>query len=945
MCLSKVLYDNMMIKNFRLFTICILTMFSQYCAAGRYVFGETRICLNGEWMFKADYNDTGEKFRWFSSSLDDSQWDRMSVPGSWELTNEYSGYIGKAWYRTHFQSPQISRGQKVFLEFEAVSMSYKVFVNGTQVADEEVGNYIERFDVTRLLRPDAQNVVAVQVDNSLLWGAYCNWGGIRRPVNLCVIAPVHVLRQEITTNPDLYNGTSAIRVKAIIENLSDDAGIVALRSIISRNGRQVISSTKGGIRIGAHDTAEVCFNYNLNSRQTELWDIDHPRLYVSDLSLSQKSRTLNKYSDRFGIRKLELDGYQFKLNGKSLRLAGFNWVADDRTSGNTLPAWRYKEDIDRMKMLGANMARLSHRTLPEEVMDYLDEVGFLTVSEFNNWECYINPKSPQPRDFARKLVQQQYNHPCVVGWSVGNEMGSQLEHPQVNEYVKSIIDYIKTDLDTTHYVLYVSNTADFQPDDAAKYCDFIMINKYWNHVKGIDKLRQLYPGKPVFISEYGDHHVNLIYDTPNHTKWSSMMLDSVLNREHVFGMSLWTYNDYRSVYQSPSALTTTPLSQNRQWGVVDCYRNKKRCYDQIRTFFSPIKNLALTAEKDGKTEITILPRAVYDIPSFELDDYRLVWEVRSRAGRTLQGGIIDLPDIHPGDKQLNYMIRWKNSADVAYVKVVLMNPAGYNVADKRLDIAPPTVPEFQLLEGSRTVRAVFEKNDFSREYYLKYTVGGTTKKTASTIDHYIDLSGMAVGTPADIRLVAVNDAGETESPVKTFIPRKGNNNLPPIIWQVQPCNHGFYVGQGFAYSDLYYVIRYTQTPNDDKSWCYSQNRNLGMCKVSGLENGKKYYFQIASAPQGAGKISSSIWSEMKEVVPSATDVAIGEPVLHGIVTNGRDAAFICTPVKDGSLYELKYRLDGRSKEYLISRGDFDDVIVKNIGKGKITDAQLIRIVK
>jgi hypothetical protein len=116
-----------------------------------------------------------------------------------------------------------------------------------------------------------------------------------------------------------------------------------------------------------------------------------------------------------------------------------------------------------------------------------------------------------------------------------------------------------------------------------------------------------------------------------------------------------------------------------------------------------------------------------------------------------------------------------------------------------------------------------------------------------------------------------------------------------------------------------------------------------MCKVSGLENNRKYYFQIASAPQGAGKINRSVWSEMKEVVPSATDVAMGEPVLHGFVTNGRDAAFICTPAKDGSLYKLEYRLNGKSMEYLISRGDFDDVIVKNVGKGIITDAKLMKI--
>jgi beta-galactosidase len=929
-----------------IFSLLLLTVFLPDCFAGKYLYGESRTSLDGEWMFKADYNDVGEKSQWFADSIDDNSWERMDVPGSWELTNEYSSYIGKSWYRKHFQSPERRQGQKVFIEFEAVSMSYQVFVNGTQVADVEVGNYRERFDITHLLRSGTPNIVAVQVDNSLLWGAYCNWGGIRRPVSLCVVDPVHILRQEITTNPDLKEGTSHVKVKAIVENLSDESAVISLKSFISRQGKSVVTSVKGKVSIGAHAQSVVNFDYCLNKQQTELWDIDHPRLYNSVLTLSQDSRKLNEYSDRFGIRKLEIDGYQFKLNGKSLRLAGFNWVADDRTSGNTLPMWRYKEDIDRMKMLGANMARLSHRVLPEEVMDYLDEAGFLTVSEFNNWDCYINPQAEQPREFARKLVHQQFNHPCVVGWSVGNEMGGQLEHPQTNEYVKSIINYIKTDLDSTRYVVYVSNTADYQTNDAAQYCDFIMINKYWNHVKGIDRLKQLFPGKPVFISEYGDHHVNLIYDTPNKTQWSSMILDSVLNREHVFGMSLWTYNDYRSLYQSPSSLTTTPLSQNRQWGVVDCYRNKKRCYDQIRTFFSPVKNLNLTVSKEGETmksQITISPRAVFDIPSFELDGYQLVWEVRSRDDKTLQGGIIDLPKIHPGDKPLNYKIHWNNSSDAAYAKVILMNPVGYNVADKRVDLSTPSVPSFQLIEGPRSLRAVFEKDNSAREYYLKYTVGGVTKKTASTIDHYIDLTGMYVGKPADITLVAVNDVGETDSPAKTFIPTKGNRNLPPIIWQVQPCNHGFYVGQSFAYSDLYYVIRYTQTPNDDHSWCYSQNRNLGMCKVSGLENNRKYYFQIASAPQGAGKINRSVWSEMKEVVPSATDVAMGEPVLHGFVTNGRDAAFICTPAKDGSLYKLEYRLNGKSMEYLISRGDFDDVIVKNVGKGIITDAKLMKI--
>ena len=196
-----------------------------------------------------------------------------------------------------------------------------------------------------------------------------------------------------------------------------------------------------------------------------------------------------------------------------------------------------------MKQAGANMARLSHRPLPEDVMDYLDEVGFLTVSEFNNWQPYYNPRAEEPREFARKLIWQQYNHPSVIGWSVGNEMGNWKEHVETNAYVDAIIKYVKQELDSTRFVLYVSNTADWQDNDAARYCDFIMINKYGNYEKGLRSLQERYPDKPVFVSEYGGYGINVIYDTPNNSSCSSMMVDCALGMEHVFGFSIWTFTD------------------------------------------------------------------------------------------------------------------------------------------------------------------------------------------------------------------------------------------------------------------------------------------------------------------------------------------------------------------------------------------------------------------
>lgn len=151
-----------------LLLICMFFSFSQIFA-GNTVYGEKRVNISGYWQFKSDPEDIGVSQNWYSVSLDDACWEQMEVPGSWELTNPYSNYIGKAWYRTCFETPEYSAGQTVLLEFEAVSMSYQVYVNGKFVAEEAVGNYIERFDITPFLNKSEKNVLAVMVDNSVVW--------------------------------------------------------------------------------------------------------------------------------------------------------------------------------------------------------------------------------------------------------------------------------------------------------------------------------------------------------------------------------------------------------------------------------------------------------------------------------------------------------------------------------------------------------------------------------------------------------------------------------------------------------------------------------------------------------------------------------------------------------------------------------------------------------
>lgn len=914
--------------------------------AGNFTDGEQRIVLDGDWKFRTDVLDQGVDQKWYDNKYNDAYWEDMKVPGSWELLNQYAEYFGKAWYRKTFESPEIAKGKHVFLEFGAVSMSYRVFLNGQEIASIEAGNYLERFDISPLLKKGQKNTLAVWIDNTLIFGAYTNWGGIRRPVVLSIVDPVFVQRQEIISVPDLGKGTASVNVKVFLNNVSDAVQNVSLFSAINYNGTTLKTSAPVLVKLAPHSVVAHSLSFQLSKSQTRLWDFDHPHLYHSVSTVNKKNGFKNGYSDRFGIRKIELDGYKFKLNGKSVRLAGYNWVADDRTSGNTLPEWRYKQDIDRMKMAGANMARLSHRPLPEDVMDYLDEKGILSVSEFNNWSPYLNADAEQPRTFAKKLVEQQFNHPSVIGWSVGNEMGNLKTHPKVNEYVSDIIKYIKTELDPGRFVLYVSNTADFQDNDAAKYGDFIMINKYVEGAgfeKAVDELKKRYPGKAVFMSEYGAYKTNLLYTTPNQTSWNSMLVDKVTGKDNLFGFAVWTFNDYRSLYKSPNLETATPMHQNRQWGIVDAYRNKKRAYYQLRKFYAPVKHMQVDLSyKDAKgiATVAIVPRAKTAIPSFGLKDYSLIWELRTTGAKTAGGGILPLPAIAPGSEVLNRTFQWKADDKAAFLKIALLSPTGYNVVDTVIHLLPPPVPVIKaVLKTADAIRVVFDKNEFTNEYFVSYKQNGQQKESYSTIDHYLDISGFKAGVPLELRLVALNGAGKSSSQAVAVTTANGYQKLPPVIWQVQPDDGRVHIGLGYTYSDLFYTLRYGNDPDDKSSWKSISSRAMGMFHLEGLKNGTKYYVQVAAAPQFAGSNELSVWSEVLEVTPSK-QVSTGKPELKGIITQGEFAVFVCKPAADGSFYKIRYLLNGKQKELSVNRSDFDYVSIGIPKNAKISDARL-----
>jgi hypothetical protein len=319
-----------------------------------------------------------------------------------------------------------------------------------------------------------------------------------------------------------------------------------------------------------------------------------------------------------------------------------------------------------MKSCGADMARLMHFPQAPNLLDYLDEKGLLIFEEIPVWgsgDPNVKADNPLTKLWLREMIDRDYNHPCIIGWSPGNEISHHYD------YVKSMHDYIRRELDPTRLLSYVSNTAmrkGYGPsNDPAGISDIILINAYWGFQPAVETVHQRWPDKPIFFSEWGFGQIgaNLHATLPH---FDAGFSKTVQNHPYLIGLSLWTFNDYRSGYKSGAR-----ASGNREWGVVDMQRRPKAAYGQVRQAYSPVHALVVA---NGK--IRIEPRSPDEMPSYALRGYQLKWETLPANGESAQSGIIPVPDLKPGDPP------WEADLPVkSNVKVSLVTPTGYDVTD------------------------------------------------------------------------------------------------------------------------------------------------------------------------------------------------------------------------------------------------------------------------
>lgn len=351
-------------------------------------------CFNENWLF----------------SKGDGRQEEVRLPHTWNAEDGQDGgndyWRGTAVYRKRFPRPVLSRGERLYIEFQGAAMSAEVVLNKSVLTRHQGGYSTFRADMTDAL--EEENELVVTVDNGVNDRVYPQkadftfYGGLYRDVRLITVPARHF---EL-----LRDGTPGIHVTAeVSEDLS--RAVVTVRT--EHNADSVDITVNGQTRTVPHTAEFILENPRLWNGKKD------PYLYTASARLCGG----DEVSTLFGIRRIAFDAQKgFLLNNKPLRLCGAARHQDRENMGNALTRKEHEEDISILMEMGANTVRLAHYQQDAYVYELCDKAGLIVWAEIPYITAHMQGGRENTLTQMRELITQCGNHPSVVCWGLSNEI-------------------------------------------------------------------------------------------------------------------------------------------------------------------------------------------------------------------------------------------------------------------------------------------------------------------------------------------------------------------------------------------------------------------------------------------------------------------------------------------------------------------------------------------
>jgi len=381
--------------------------------------------------------------------FDDHTWRKLDLPHDWGIEGpfeqEYPGETGKlpwwgiGWYRRHFTAAPNEKGKRYYLDIDGAMAYATVWLNGKFVGGWPYGYASFELDLAPYIEFGADNVIAVRLDNPPDSSRWYPGGGIYRNVWLVKTAPVHVAHWgTYVTTPEVNKEAATVNVEVTLENQSTapvNSKVTTEVYELNPEGGKIWkpSATSDPISVKTPPGASETGVMNLHVTRPKLWNLEQPNLYTAVTTVARNRRVVDRYETVFGIRTIKFDVEKgFFLNGEHVRINGVCDHHDLGALGAALNVRALQRQLEILKEMGVNAIRTSHNPPAPELLESCDRMGIVVMDEA--FDCWRRGKKKNDYHLLfddwhekdlRAQVRRDRNHPSVILWSIGNEIGEQ----------------------------------------------------------------------------------------------------------------------------------------------------------------------------------------------------------------------------------------------------------------------------------------------------------------------------------------------------------------------------------------------------------------------------------------------------------------------------------------------------------------------------------------
>lgn len=369
-------------------------------------------------------------------------WRTLDLPHDWSIEGAYSednptdwqsGFLpaGIGWYRKDLGWDPAWEGKRVAVVFDGVYMNSDVWLNGHHLGHRPYGYVSFCYDLTPYLSPAGPNVLVVRVDHSRARsGRWYTGSGIYRHVWLRVTDSVHVAPWGVgVTTPEISPAKATAHVETEVVNDGEVRCVTTVRQAVL-DGAGALAATTMPVEVSLDAGCRATVEQTADIVDPRLWSPEHPALYTVETCVLGGAGMRDTVRTAFGIRSIAFStAWGFRLNGEPVKLKGVCNHHAAGPVGAAVPEGVLVRRLRLLKAMGCNAIRTAHNPQAPEFYDLCDKLGLMVIDEaFDGWDV---PKAEDDygnyfaewweRDLTT-ILKRDRNHPCVIMWSIGNEI-------------------------------------------------------------------------------------------------------------------------------------------------------------------------------------------------------------------------------------------------------------------------------------------------------------------------------------------------------------------------------------------------------------------------------------------------------------------------------------------------------------------------------------------